>query len=53
MQKNVNKTEIQCGSRVRVPFTKKTYFEMSKKFDKKFNMHISTVYVCSSSFKKN
>jgi hypothetical protein len=35
------------------PSTKKSYFEMSKNFNKKFYMYIFIIYVRSSSFTKN
>jgi hypothetical protein len=35
------------------PSTKKIYFEMSKKFDKKLYIYITIIYVCSSGFEKN
>jgi hypothetical protein len=33
-------------------YQKKLYFKVLKKFNKKFYMYISIIYVCSSSFTK-
>jgi hypothetical protein len=34
-------------------YKKKSYFEVSKNFDKKFYMYNSTIYTCSSSFARS
>jgi hypothetical protein len=53
----ITKTYLEHRNSIRLPgayapYIKKLYFELSKKFGKKFYMYISIIYVNSASFMK-